>query len=210
MIVLSLSFTGNINLNVPSFYLVSIRKGRWLAGTTAVFSPTARPPPGKAPLRFAAGRRHFLNSLYYILRLHRDLMRPPGLSYGGHFKNVQNHPLNDGNGRMSRLLTQLLLYRNGYDVGKVISIETRIAESMDDYYAALGGLCDRPQREASRASAGLRTSMRGEGADADLSAPLLCKMGLFPLHCGHTVPGAREPLASASPGGHCRPCGQAG
>ena len=83
-----------------------------------------------------------MNSLYYILRLHRDLMRPPGLSYGGHFKNVQNHPLNDGNGRMSRLLTQLLLYRNGYDVGKCISIETRIAESMDDFYAALQAASD--------------------------------------------------------------------
>lgn len=46
---------------------------------------------------------------------------------------------------------------------------------MDDYYAALGGLCDRPQREASLASAGLRTSMRGEGADADLSAPSFAK-----------------------------------
>ena len=137
----------------------------------------------------------------YILQLHRNLMRPAGLSYGGHFKNVQNyisetradgtvvtrftpvapfetesaveaicdsygralaletveplilipvficdflciHPFNDGNGRMSRLLTLLLLYRNGYDVGKYISIETRIAESKEDYYAALQAASD--------------------------------------------------------------------
>ena len=131
-----------------------------------------------------------------ILQLHRDLLRPAGLSYGGQFKNVQNyiretrsdgtsftrftpvapyeteaavdaicesynhaiamesveplilipvlicdflciHPFNDGNGRMSRLLTLLLLYQNGYDVGKYISMEAQIAKMKDGYYDAL-------------------------------------------------------------------------
>lgn len=47
------------------------------------------------------------------------------------------HPFNDGNGRMSRLLTLLLLYRNGYDVGKYISIEHLIEQSKESYYEAL-------------------------------------------------------------------------
>lgn len=47
------------------------------------------------------------------------------------------HPFNDGNGRMSRLLTTLLLYRNGFYVGKYISLEAKIARSKDLYYAAL-------------------------------------------------------------------------
>ena len=47
------------------------------------------------------------------------------------------HPFNDGNGRMSRLLTLLLLYRAGYIVGKYISIERLIEKTKDSYYARL-------------------------------------------------------------------------
>lgn len=131
-----------------------------------------------------------------MLQLHRDLMKPAGLSYGGRFKNVQNyisetssdgtvvtrftpvaphetegaieaicesynrtmamekveplvlipafisdflciHPFNDGNGRMSRLLTLLLLCQNGFMVGKYISLEAQIAKAKDGYYDAL-------------------------------------------------------------------------
>lgn len=132
----------------------------------------------------------------YILQLHRDLLKHAGLSYGGQFKNTQNHinvtkpdgtvvtrftplapyetepaieaicesyrqtlamevidpliliptficdflcihPFNDGNGRMSRLLTLLLLYQNGYEVGKYISVEKKIEETKDVYYGVL-------------------------------------------------------------------------
>ncbi|MBS5674137.1 MAG: Fic family protein [Lachnospiraceae bacterium] len=48
------------------------------------------------------------------------------------------HPFNDGNGRMSRLLTTLLLYRSGFYVGKYISLEAKIAKNKDLYYEALG------------------------------------------------------------------------
>lgn len=127
---------------------------------------------------------------------HRDLLKHAGLSYGGQFKNIQNHinetkpdgtvvtrftplapyetepaigaicesyrqtlamevidpliliptficdflcihPFNDGNGRMSRLLTLLLLYQSGFIVGKYISIEKIIEESKETYYEAL-------------------------------------------------------------------------
>ena len=47
------------------------------------------------------------------------------------------HPFNDGNGRMSRLLTLLLLYRSGYIVGKYISIEMLIEKTKDTYYDVL-------------------------------------------------------------------------
>ncbi len=47
------------------------------------------------------------------------------------------HPFTDGNGRMSRLLTLLLLYKSGYLVGKYISIEKHIEKTKDAYYDAL-------------------------------------------------------------------------
>ena len=47
------------------------------------------------------------------------------------------HPFNYGNGRMSRLLTLLLLYRSGYIVGKYISIEKVIEQSKETYYETL-------------------------------------------------------------------------
>lgn len=53
------------------------------------------------------------------------------------FDFVSIHPFNDGNGRMSRLLTLLLLYRNGYDVGKYVSIEAEIERTKETYYEAL-------------------------------------------------------------------------
>lgn len=47
------------------------------------------------------------------------------------------HPFNDGNGRMSRLLTTLLLYGSGFYVGKYISLEAKIAKNKDLYYDVL-------------------------------------------------------------------------
>ncbi|MCL2120935.1 MAG: Fic family protein [Clostridiales bacterium] len=47
------------------------------------------------------------------------------------------HPFNDGNGRISRLLTLLLYYRAGYIVGKYISLEKLIENSKDTYYEVL-------------------------------------------------------------------------
>ena len=47
------------------------------------------------------------------------------------------HPFRDGNGRLARLLTLLLLYRHGYDVGRYISLERIVEESKETYYETL-------------------------------------------------------------------------
>lgn len=53
------------------------------------------------------------------------------------FDFVSIHPFNDGNGRMSRLITVLLLERCGYEVPRYISIEKLIEQSKESYYEAL-------------------------------------------------------------------------
>lgn len=47
------------------------------------------------------------------------------------------HPFLDGNGRMARLITLLLLYRNGYEVGRYISLERVIEQTKESYYETL-------------------------------------------------------------------------
>jgi len=47
------------------------------------------------------------------------------------------HPFLDGNGRMSRLLTLLLLYKAGYGVGRFISLEKIVEQTREGYYDAL-------------------------------------------------------------------------
>jgi Fic family protein len=47
------------------------------------------------------------------------------------------HPFLDGNGRISRLLSLLLLYQNGFDAGKYVSFEEQINNHKAEYYNAL-------------------------------------------------------------------------
>ncbi|QUE87282.1 Fic family protein [Exiguobacterium alkaliphilum] len=47
------------------------------------------------------------------------------------------HPFNDGNGRMARLVTLLLLYQFGFEVGRYISLEKIVEERKEDYYESL-------------------------------------------------------------------------
>lgn len=53
------------------------------------------------------------------------------------FEYLAIHPFQDGNGRTSRLLTNLLLLKFGYDFTKIISHEKLIEGSKADYYLSL-------------------------------------------------------------------------
>lgn len=53
------------------------------------------------------------------------------------FDFLMIHPFNDGNGRLSRLLTLLLLYHAGHEIGRFISLEKLVEESKETYYSSL-------------------------------------------------------------------------
>jgi Fic family protein len=70
------------------------------------------------------------------------------------FDFLMIHPFPDGNGRMSRLITSLLLHQNGYEVGRYISWEKKINDTRDVYYQAL-------QHSTAGCARGSTTSTRG-------------------------------------------------
>lgn len=68
----------------------------------------------------------------------KDRKHAPLLLTGAYvFDFLMIHPFNDGNGRLSRLLTLLLLYHAGHEIGRFISLEKLIEESKETYYESL-------------------------------------------------------------------------
>lgn len=98
-------------------------------GTVVVrFKPT---PPADTPLAMRE-----LHERYDAL-LREERHHPLLLLAAYVFDFLMIHPFQDGNGRTARLVTLLLLYQAGHDVGRYISLERLIDESRADYYAAL-------------------------------------------------------------------------
>ena len=79
---------------------------------------------------------HELNERY-LAEIDRAVYHPLLLVGSYVFDFLMIHPFADGNGRMSRLVTLMLLYQRGYEVGRYISLEQLIAETTETYYEAL-------------------------------------------------------------------------
>lgn len=100
-------------------------------------------PDGTKVLRFktvsAADTPHYMKELInlYNQYLAKEILDPLILIPLFVFDFLCVHPFGDGNGRIARLLTLLLLYQSGYKVGKYISLERIIEESKKSYYEAL-------------------------------------------------------------------------
>lgn len=114
--------------------------GRWKDSDNVIAERTAE---GKLVARFvptsAAGTPDAIERICseYSQQIGAGAYDPLLVSLVFVFDFVSIHPFNDGNGRMSRLLTLLLMYRNGYDVGKYISIEKEIENTKETYYESL-------------------------------------------------------------------------
>jgi len=88
-------------------------------------------PPSETPR--AMDELHERHSAALLAGRHSPLL----LAGAYVFDFLMIHPFDDGNGRMSRLLTLLLLYHGGYDIGRFVSLEKLIERSRDTYYEAL-------------------------------------------------------------------------
>jgi len=114
--------------------------GRW---KTVENSITEQLPDGTERVRFetvtAAETADAMDELHErFLRARDSGEHHPLLLIGCYvFDFLAIHPFRDGNGRMARLLTLLLLYQAGYEVGRYISLERLVNESKETYYEAL-------------------------------------------------------------------------
>lgn len=103
----------------------------------------ARRPDGTTYVRFtptpAALTPQAVDDLCSTYRqaVSSELFDPLLLSIRFVFDFVSIHPFNDGNGRLSRLVTVLLLERCGYGIPRYISIEKAIEQTKESYYEAL-------------------------------------------------------------------------
>jgi len=100
-------------------------------------------PNGERRIRFvpvsAAQTPHAVEQLClgYRHATQQDLL-PPLLAAGTLiFDLLCVHPFRDGNGRVSRLLTLLVLYQQGFEVGRYLSLERLVEESKETYYDVL-------------------------------------------------------------------------
>lgn len=103
-----------------------------------------RHPDGRELVRFEPLAPHLVDDAMRELherfddRLRRETIDPLLLIPAYVLDFLCIHPFLDGNGRMARLLTLLLLYQAGYSVGRYISLEKIVEDTKESYYDALG------------------------------------------------------------------------
>lgn len=122
------------------YQYTAVPAGRWKTMENAIEEEL---PDGTTRVRFstvaAADTPAAMEELHAAFLRARDAgEHHPLLLIGCYvFDFLAIHPFRDGNGRMARLLTLLLLYQSGYDVGRYISLERLINQAREGYYDSL-------------------------------------------------------------------------
>jgi Fic family protein len=129
-----------LQLHRDLFQFVPGRGGRWKSRENDI---TETRPDGTTVVRFKPVAAHLTADA--MTRLHTEFratleagtVEPLLLISAYVLDFLCIHPFADGNGRMARLLSLLLLYQTGYEVGRYISLEGTIEETKEGYYDAL-------------------------------------------------------------------------
>lgn len=113
--------------------------GKWKSTDNEI---SERKPDGTRIIRFkpvpAWQTKEAMDALHSTFDQAIEAGIEPLLALGGYVLDfLCIHPFLDGNGRMARLLTLLLLYRFNYEVGRFISLERLVEENRDGYYESL-------------------------------------------------------------------------
>lgn len=129
-----------LNWNRTMYHYTSEKGGKWKTKDNAILEVC---PDGRQVVRFqpvsALATPKFMEHLIkmYNKALEEGKTEPLLLIASFVFDFECIHPFMDGNGRIGRLLTLLLLYQSGYEVGRYISLERIVEESKETYYEAL-------------------------------------------------------------------------
>lgn len=129
-----------LQLHRDLFQFVPGGGGRWKATDNDI---TEARPDGTTFVRFKPHAAHLtpdaMTRLHdaYRQKLDAGAVEPLLLLSGYVLDFLCIHPFADGNGRMARLLSLLLLYQAGYEVGRYISLEGVIEQTKEDYYDSL-------------------------------------------------------------------------
>lgn len=121
-------------------YVTGVKSGEWKRSDNEIIEHL---PDGNTKLRFkpvsAFQTAHYMEELVrqFNHAMQKRRMDPLVLIPLFVLDFLCIHPFLDGNGRVSRLLTLLLLYHAGFGVGKYVSLERLVEESKETYYEAL-------------------------------------------------------------------------
>ncbi len=129
-----------LNWHRTMYHYTSEKGGKWKAKDNAILEVR---PDGRQVVRFqpvsALAIPKFIEHLIKMFNkaLEEGKTEPLLLIASFVFDFECIHPFMDGNGRIGRLLTLLLLYQSGYEVGRYISLERIVEDSKETYYEAL-------------------------------------------------------------------------